>query len=241
MGCKNCKCLKQQEGKNEIHFGQKLAKESEFIENKNQSNIPLTMGNDPEMVKILNTDYQNANLPTKITSRGQEQDDSESINSNCISLNQERSDTLFDYFNEVKLYPQTFEKEAEAHGLLDIIQKAQENTDPKKALIKNPFFNLALDSLIAPNKIKGIIDDESEIINKLEHDSRLNDYNKELYIVEANKDNVTEAVWNLLEENKHRNKSHLLCDKIDILVIANIPIRGTHNFKAYFLFLKKKK
>lgn len=232
MGCNGCKCVKKQESGSEVQF-------PALLDSKKTDNISgLALADEPEILKtspITNQNTEFVPTPKEI----EIQNETESISSNCLSVNQERSDNLFDYFNEIKLSPQSFEKEAEAHGLLDIIQDAGENIDSQKVLIKNPFFNLALYSIITKKK-QGINDDEAELIKEIENDNQLNEYYKELYIVEANLSNENEAVWNLLEENKHRNKSHLLTDKIDILVVSNLPIRGTQNFKAYFLFLKKK-
>lgn len=251
MGCENCKCVKKQEGGNEFHLGNNPSNFAQFdtenlanLEKRNKNlfhDTPQTTEyNNIDTLKSLTTNNLNTNKETLNTKEIPERNESEneSMSSNFLSVNQERNDSLFDYFNNIRLNPLKYDKEAESHGLLELVQNAKLTNDSTKAIIKNPFFNIALDEYI--NKSKGNIDDESEIMKDIDNDNQLNNYEKELYIVEANSDNASEAVWNLLEENKHRNKSNLLTDKIDILVIASSPIRGTQNFKAYFLFLKTK-
>lgn len=252
MGCNNCQCVKKQEGAEQLQFEtypSNLQTDFALLEARNKNlfrdnSQPKEENYNSEILKSLTIGNQNTNIKDTINNKEipeKNESENESISSNFLSVNQDRNETLFDYFNEIRLNPQTFEKEAESHGLLEFIQNIKESTEAVKALIKNPYYNLALESYIMPNKSKGNIDDESELIKEIENDTKLMDFDKELYIVEANSENATEAVWNLLEENKHRNKTHLLTDKIDILVVASMPIRGTQNFKAYFLFLKSKK
>ena len=252
MGCENCKCMKKIEQNNEMLYGASpqdpRKPDLALLESRNKIDINcITEQNlknsdvNPDIyhsLSINNAATANNNTKFKTTEDAKKiQEENDSLSSNFLSVSQDRSESLFDYFNEIRFSPENFEREAEDHGVSDLIQKAKNKNDKPTNLIKNPYFNLMLETYITQKRLNT---NDDELNKELENDKQISEYEKDLYIIEASNNNPTEAVWNLLEENKHKNGFEILSDTIDYLVISNIPVLGTQNFRAYFLFLKKK-
>ena len=192
--------------------------------------------NSEETGEMIYPQKPDLNPKTKILIPDVTEEENESLSSNFLSVSQDRNETLFDYFNEIRFCPENFEKDAKNHGLSDIIENAKIKNDKPTVLIKNPYFNLFLESYTTQNKLNT---NDNEIRKEIENEEKFNEFNKDLYIIEASNQNPTDAVWKLLEENKCKNGGKILIDKIDYLVVSNVPNIGTQKFKAYFLFLKK--
>ena len=62
-----------------------------------------------------------------------------SNDSSAVSKIQDLYESIFDYFNEIRIKPDKFKKIAESHGVLDIIQKVIEDS--------NSFLSLGLITL----------------------------------------------------------------------------------------------
>ena len=77
-------------------------------------------------------------------------------------------------------------------------------------------------------------------MNKLAEESRIRNYNKQLYIVETSGDEPIEAVWILLKENKKIALKEFFGNKIDYLIVSSQLNKTRNKIIAYFLILKKK-
>ena len=250
MGCEHCGCVKGTEQKEErTDLYKKTPNKIEDIDcppkyqimdnpyrEPNEQNLDTIPETNPFPVKKEENENENE---IKIENENilKNKEENESLSSNFLSTTQNRNETLFDYFNDVRLFPENYVNEAENHGVLDIIQNAKNKKEKPSYLIKNPFYNIVLGDILTKNH-NNINDDELK--NEIENEKQISSFDKDIYIIEANVDNPNEAIWNLLEENKNKNGGEILSEKIDYLIVSNIPIIGTQNFKACFLFLKKK-
>jgi len=159
-------------------------------------------------------------------------------NTECITLNQERSSEIFDFFEDLRISPQKYIEESKQYDLENIISSAEirvKSENNINILIKNPFFNLFLDTFVQkyPNS-------KENIMNSLNNNKNIEIYKKFLYSSKAPIDNPKECVWNLLKENKDIALDEILYKKIDYFMVSTISFSDTKTIIAYFLFLKKK-
>ena len=154
-----------------------------------------------------------------------------------ISKNQERNEYIFDFFNQIRLTPENYLNDSKRYNLYDLFQTVIDNKyqGNKVHLIKNPFLNIFLEETV--NVSNG---NKNEILNKLAEESRIRNYNKQLYIVETSGDEPIEAVWILLKENKKIALKEFFGNKIDYLIVSSQLNKTRNKIIAYFLILKKK-
>ena len=74
----------------------------------------------------------------------------------------------------------------------------------------------------------------------LKKEKLFNDYEKNIYIVEGNKEKTEECVWNLIKICAN-NGIEILEKDIDYLVISTMTLKEQNKFLCYFLFLSKMK
>ena len=154
-----------------------------------------------------------------------------------ISLVQRRNDEIFDFFNDLRNNPQNYIEEAENYDLKDIISLAKErrcSDNLNTNLIKNPFFNLFLDS-----EIKKTPYSKEDILINIENNEQLKNYKKYFYVEESSIENPNESVWNLLKNNKDKALDEILFKKIDYFIVSCFFEPEKKIVKTYFLFLKK--
>ena len=156
--------------------------------------------------------------------------------SEFISINQERNDLIFEFYNNLRIKPQNFLKEAEKYDLVDLIQSSIDNTYNENIshLIKNPFYNLLFESII--NKVNG---NKDEIMDELNEDSQIKNYKKKLFVVESTSNEPNKIIWKLLQDNKDIALREILYSKIDYLIIATNSVPYNNQVNSYFLFLKR--
>ena len=156
--------------------------------------------------------------------------------SECITSDQKRNEEIFDYFNDLRNNPQNYITEAEKYNLKNMILSARDRLASENInyLIKNPFFNLFLDSCVKKTPYS-----KEDILNNIENYEQLKNYKKTLYFVEAPIERPYESVWNLLTENKDNALDEILFKKIDYFIVSTIFIPDKKIIIAYFLFLKK--
>ena len=156
--------------------------------------------------------------------------------SDCISTEQNRNEEIFDFFNDLRNDPQRFLAEAENYNLKDLISSAKERivSDNMNNLIKNPFFNLFLDTCVKKTPFS-----KEDILNNIETNEQLKNYKKDLYFVETSLEKPIDSVWYLLSENKDKALDEILFKKMDYLLISTLYIPDKKVLMVYFLFLKK--
>jgi len=158
--------------------------------------------------------------------------------SSIASMLQELGETIFDYFNEIRTNPKDYEKAAEDHGLGDIIQKVINSLNPCNNLIINFFFNLLLSSYINNNTDNG--EKNNNLLEEIEKEEKIKNYNKKLFVVEAEINNPNEAVWNLIYSNKDIAFETFFSNNIEYLVLScQKKDNDNKMFKCYFLLLLK--
>lgn len=160
-----------------------------------------------------------------------------SNDSSKMSIIQELYETIFDYFNEIRIKPQNYEKIAEKHGVSDIIQKVINDSIPCNNLIINSFYNLLLSSYI--NNITNDGEDNSKIIEEIEKEEKLKNFNKKLFDIDGDINEPNEVVWKLIENNKDTAYINFFSNTIECLVIS-CQMTDNQKFKCYFLFLSKR-
>ena len=158
-------------------------------------------------------------------------------NTECISLDQDRSSEIFDFFNELRNFPQRYIEESKKYDLENIILSAEirQKSGNINILIKNPFFNLFFDTFVQKYPYS-----KENIMESLNNDKNIDNYKKNLYCSKAPIENPKECIWNLLKENKDIALDEILYKKVDYFIVSNISTLEKKTILAYFLFLKKK-
>ena len=159
----------------------------------------------------------------------------ESLNTEFINADQQKSEEIFDIFNNIRNNPQNYVIDSKNYNLYQVITSASEKSKNIKNLIKNPFFDLFFDKCV-----KASPKSRKNILNNLEKEKLLNDYEKNIYIVEGNKEKTEECVWNLIKICAN-NGIEILEKDIDYLVISTMTLKEQNKFLCYFLFLSKMK
>lgn len=157
--------------------------------------------------------------------------------SDRISSDQQRNEEIFDFFNDLRNNPQNYLNEAEKYNLADIISSARDRiiSENINNLIKNPFFNLFLDTYVKKTPFS-----KEDILNNIDNNEQLKVYQKNLYCIETPFERPNESVWNLLTENKDKALDDILFKKIDYFIVSSLYIPDKKIFMVYFLFLKKR-
>ena len=160
----------------------------------------------------------------------------ETVNTECISLDQDRSEEIFDFFNELRNFPQKYIEESKKYDLENIILSAEirQKSGNINMLIKNPFFKLFLDTFVQKYPYS-----KENIIESLNNDKNIENYKKNFYCSKAPIENPKECIWNLLKENKDIALDEILYKKVDYFIVSTISTLEKKTILAYFLFLKK--
>ena len=156
-----------------------------------------------------------------------------SIQSKILEL----SDNIFEYFNEVRTKPGEYQAIAEEHNVGDIIQKVINSQNPRNNLIINTFFNLLLSSYI--NDSTNDVDDKNKLLEQIEKEERMKNYDKKIFIVDGDTMNSNEVVWKLIKDNKDIAYDTFFSNSIECIVISCQPLIE-NQFNCFFLFLSKK-
>ena len=160
-----------------------------------------------------------------------------SYDSSVISKIQELSENIFDYFNEIRTKPDNFEKISEDHEVSDIIRKVINASNPCTNLIINNFYNLLLSSYINDYTNDG--EENNKLLEQIEKEEKLKNFDKKLYSVEGDINNPNEVVWKLIKNNKDIAFDTFFSNNIECLVISCQMINN-QKFNSYFLFLSKR-
>ena len=261
MGC-NCNCLlKDQEANNEMVGGiipglgikddkkdnmlleiKNIHTENDNREEEDKNNI--SNDNNNSLIKEENKNDDDSKQDIEINKKeekkisnyqtgitpGDNSDDSDA------STLQELYESIFEYFNDIRTEPEKYEKAAEDHGVLDIIQKLINN--PHNNLIINSFYNLLLTSYINENTSDG--EDNQNLLEEINKEEKIKNFNKSLFVIDGDYNNSNEVVWKLIENNKFNAFETIFSNKIDCLVISCKKTHEKNKFKCYFLFLSKK-
>ena len=191
-------------------------------DNKDQDDIKEDKKNEKKEEKKI-TNYQ--------TTAGYNSDISSDI-----STIQELYESIFEYFNDIRTNPEKYERIAEDHDVGDIIQRIINK--PCSNLIINSFYNLLLSYYI--NNITSDGEDNKNLLEEIEKEEQIKNFNKSLFLIEGDKNNSNEVVWKLIENNKDNAYETFFSNKIDFLVISCKKAPEKNKFKCYFLFLSKR-
>ena len=161
----------------------------------------------------------------------------EIFNSENNNINQKINDQLFDYFNDLRSFPNKYIDEAKKYDLQDIILSAIDVRNSKIYinLIKNSFFNLFLDTYVQKTPFS-----KETILKNINKNKQLKSYRKMLYQTEAPKDNPCQSIWNLLKENKDEALNFILLKNIDYFIVSTYSLMEKETLLIYFLFLDNK-
>ena len=161
----------------------------------------------------------------------------ETIASDYSNSDQQKSEKIFLFFNNLRNNPMNYLSEAQKYNLNQIITTAAEKTNKGniKNLIKNPFYDLFFDKCL-----KASPESEENILNNMDKENLFTNYEKKLYIIEGNSENVEECVWRLIKKC-YDNGDEILTKNIDYLVLTSISNDDNKKFLCYFLFLSSSK
>jgi len=185
---------------------------------------------------IDNLQEKNNNIDLKMSSSYNfvnKNNKKETIDSDYINSDQQKSEQIFLFFNNLRNNPLNYLSEAEKYNLSEIISKANEKSKKNNFtnLIKNPFYDLFFDKCVKTSP-----ESEENILNNIEKENLFKNYEKKLYIIEGNTDNVEECIWQLIKKC-YDNGDEILTKKIDYLVLTTITSDDNTKFFGYFLFL----
>ena len=123
----------------------------------------------------------------------------DSMDSEFINSDQKKCEDIFNFFNDLRLNPQNYLSEAQKYGLQKIISAAAEKAveGNVKNLIKNSFYELYLDKCV-----KASPESKEKILQSMEEEEKLKDYEKKLYMIEGDGQKPGDCVWNLLKNNE---------------------------------------
>ena len=241
MGCQ-CNCLNKKPEGPEEDFKNIIKEDSNVNEeNKILSNIKLdtefdnksNLSKEEEDVNKLKNENEklvksrNPTIDRKIIS----------YDSSLLSKLQEQTESIFEYFEELRTNPEDYEKDAEEHQLSELLQKVQNSGNPCKTIILNSFLNLLFNSYVT--NYSGD-DNNDNLIKALENEEKLKDYDQKLFSVEADINKPNEVIWKLMEDNKDIAYETFFFDDIEYLLVSCVQIPESENYRSYFLFLKKK-
>jgi len=161
----------------------------------------------------------------------------ETFNTENNNIIQKINDKLFDYFNDLRNHPNKYIEEAKKYHLQDLISSAIDIRISKNIinLIKNPFFNLFLDTYVQKTPLSREI-----ILKNIDKNKQLKTYKKFLYQSEAPFDNPHQSIWKLLKDNKDVALNDILLRKIDYLIVSTYILIEKETLLIYFLFLDNK-
>ena len=127
----------------------------------------------------------------------------------------------------------------EDHDVGDILQKIINASNSLNNLMINAYFNLLLSSYINDNSDDG---ENNEILLKsMEKEEKIKNYNKQLFVSEAEIDKPNEPIWSLIENNKDIANEAFFSNQIEYLVISCLKKdNDSQTFKCYFLLLTKR-
>ena len=162
---------------------------------------------------------------------------SEVFNSETNNINQKINDQLFDYFNDLRSFPNKYIDEAKKYDLQDIISSAIDIRISKNYinLIKNSFFNLFLDTYVQKTPFS-----KENILKNINKNKQLTSYRKFLFQTEAPKDDPCQSIWNLLKEHRDIALNYILLRDIDYFIVSTYSLIERKTLLIYFLFLDSK-
>ena len=190
------------------------------------------LNEEKQMITIPNQKIGNPNPIGSISPR-------ESISSSSSTILEllDYTESIFDYFVELRTNPEDYEKDAEEHQLSELLQKVQNSENACRTIILNSFLNLLFNSYIATYSGD---DNNDKLIKVLEKEEKLKDYNQKLFSVEADISKPNEVIWKLIEDNKDIAYETFFFNDIEYLLVSCVQIPESKNYRSYFLFLEKK-
>ena len=147
-----------------------------------------------------------------------------------LSVEQQRADSIFEYFNKVKLNPKNFVDQAKTYNLLEEFNEYI-NSKERTFFIKNRFYNSLLELYVKKN-----LNYDEEIERSINNDINMNKYEKLFYIVESTIQEPNNSVWKLLQKSKGDILKKILMNNISYLILYISSIENTTNIKVYSFF-----
>ena len=153
-----------------------------------------------------------------------------------LEISDDKSDKIFDLFNDIRIYPINHKSEAENYNVKDLIEKADKNPLKPNFLIKNESFYYQLREILLSISTTPMSDEDVKYIILNDNFFKTFDEQK-IYCVKCKIENEEESVWTLLKENEDIALNNILLKYIDYCIICAMPIINSYDMKVYFLFL----
>ena len=208
-------------------------------EKNNENNNSLLINEDNEKKESKENEEDIANLKLTNIQTGLSPNFPKKMlsdDSSVLSKMHDLSETIFDYFNEIRTTPYDFERDAEEHKVWDVLQKFTNDSNSCNNLIVNSYYNLLLSSYINSNTSDG--ENNEQLMEMIEKEEKIKNYNKKLFVIDGDINEPNEVVWKLIENNKDIAEKYIFSNSVEFLVISCQKI-NPENFKSYFLFLSK--
>lgn len=224
--------------------------DKEKIDNSNLDNIKLSNRNEKinededEDQDELNQDKINENRDKlkstnyrALSSHNSFQKKESYESDSDMSKIQELYESIFEYINDIRTDPETYQEDAEEHGVGDIIKLIINASAPCTSLIINSFYNLLLSAYINNNTSDG--EDAEKILAEINKEEKVKNFNKKLFIINGDINNSNEVVWKLIQDNKDIAYETFFSNNVDCLAISCQKTQEKNKFKCYFLILSK--
>ena len=160
----------------------------------------------------------------------------EDLENLLYDLSDEKSDKIFNLFNDIRTNISNYKEEFINQGILNLYNDFEINTSKPNKILKNEsyYYNLR-EHLLNLNSTPMSEEERIEIIL---NDNVFKNYkDKNIYTVQCEIDNENNAIWNLLIENKNEALNNILTKVLDYCIICAYPIQNSYNMKVYFLLL----
>lgn len=181
------------------------------------------------------------NLPVRASHHRQSHkhwnDISGDIEDLIFDISDDKSESIFIFFNLVRTQPRTYIQEGKSYGVDSLLSKAANSGKIPSLLCRDESYYYELREVLmccyneTPRS-------EDEIVNEIKEISPFKKYNVNAYVEEVLISNPLEAVWTLLQERNAYND--ILIKKVDYCVVCAIPLKNTDNMKVYFVLLENK-
>lgn len=223
--------------------GQTIKKIEEKYEVSNSLNPIIEVNENNQSNKISNTNTINSNRRNNNKRRIASSQDNQQqsvisgdINTterDLLPINQRHAESLIEYINDIRVYPNKYIEKAKNKGVIDIINSLINSKINPGRFPKNRFYNSLLESYV-----KRSPDFDEGVLRNLEENIHIKKFKKLFFVTKAGVQEPNEAVWNLLIENKNKIINDIFLANITFLVLCVFPIPNTPQLKVYFLFLK---
>ena len=161
----------------------------------------------------------------------------ENLESEVYEISDEKTNQIFELFNNIRLYPQKYINQTNDESISNILIKANNSPNKPNALLyNNNFYYQFREGLMNIYATPGADDD---IVNNTIETFFKEFKNKNYYFVECPLEKEEDAVWNLIKKYENIAVEELLTKIINYCIICPMPIKDSYDMRIHFLMLNE--